>query len=110
MSFKLFPLQPLRIQSMIRLHRVSPIAVHVRSASGYGDPSDNAHPATANPQAQGSGTQEKQAEHPGPRDNEPSKQGGSSYGDKGEKTKADAGPTDIKPAGRVSETKLGSRK
>jgi hypothetical protein len=94
-------LRPLRVQFVIRPHRISPVALRVRPASGYGDPSDDAHPATAKPQEQGSGTQEKQAEHPGPRDNEPSKQGGSSYGDKGGKTKAAAPPTDT---GKATET------
>ena len=46
----------------------------------------------------------KQGEHPGPRDNKPSNQGGSSYGDKGQKTKADATRTDTKSSGRASET------
>jgi hypothetical protein len=84
--------------------QIPPIAVRIRRASGYGDPSDNAHPATSNPQDQGNSTQEKQAEHPGPRADEPDTQGGSSFGDKGQNTKADAAPTDTKSASRAAET------
>ena len=81
-----------------------PPSLQARFASGYGDPSDDAHPATANPQEQGSSTQKKQPEHPGPRKNEPSKQGGSSFGDKGQDTKVNSAPTDTKSASRASET------
>ena len=87
-------------------------AVQVRFASGYGDPSSDAHPATANPQEQGSSTQEKQPEHPGPRENEPSKQGGSSYGDEGQETKSEEGSSKTGGSGNrflkeERETKLG---
>lgn len=100
-------LRPLRSQAIINRstsRRITPTALHIRLASGYGDPSDNAHPATSNPQDQGNSTQEKQAEHPGPRSDEPDTQGGSSFGDKGQNTKANAAPTDTKSASRASET------
>src|SRR5271170_5191057 len=100
-------LRPYRVCSILLrpVYRPVPqIALRGRFASGYGDPSSDAHPATANPQEQGSSTQEKQAEHPGPRENEPSKQGGSSYGDKGQDTKADEAPTDTKSAEGGSKT------
>jgi len=99
--------RPYRFRALhVPIARRSPFspAVQARFASGYGDPSSDAHPATANPQEQGSSTQEKQAEHPGPRENEPSKQGGSSYGDKGQDTKADEAPTDTKSAEGGSKT------
>jgi len=100
-------LRPYRLTRIIRtvprpiLYRPS---LQARFASGYGDPSDDAHPATANPQEQGSSTQKKQPEHPGPRENEPSEQGGSSFGDKGQNTKVSGAPTDTKSAGRASQT------
>jgi hypothetical protein len=99
-------LRPYRVRSILLhpIYRPVPqFALRARFASGYGDPSDDAHPATANPQEQGSSTQQKQAEHPGPRENEPDKQGGSSYGDKGQKTKADAPPTDTKSSERAAD-------
>jgi hypothetical protein len=83
---------------------LAPFRLPQRFASGYGDPSDEAHPATANPQDQGSSTQRKQPEHPGPRENEPSRQGGSSFGDKGQNPKVDAPPTDTESPTRASET------
>lgn len=76
----------------------------LRFATGYGDPSDEGHPAAANPQEQGSSTQAKQAEHPGPRENEPDRQGGSSFGDKGQETKVKAGRTDTRSGSRAGET------
>lgn len=100
-------LRPYRVHSILLrpiIRPVPPTLLRARFASGYGDPSDGAHPATSNPQEQGSSTQQKQAEHPGPRKNEPDQQGGSSYGDKGQDTKADAAPTDTKSSDRASAT------
>src|SRR5271170_5578707 len=100
-------LRPYRVRSILLrpVYRSAPqFTLRARFASGYGDPSDDAHPATANPPEQGSSTQQKQAEHPGPRENEPDKQGGSFYGDKGQKTNADAAPTDAKSSERAADT------
>jgi hypothetical protein len=103
-------LRPLRTPSVLlrtpRTHRLRPrpstiAPTTVRFASGYGDPSDNAHPATADPQAQGNSAQKAQAEHPGPRENEPDSKGGSTFGDKGQEK---GSPTDTKSASRASET------
>jgi hypothetical protein len=100
-------LRPLRSPSILLrpIHR-APLfrPPGLRFATGYGDPSDEGHPAAANPQEQGSSTQAKQAEHPGPRENEPDHQGGSSFGDKGQETKAKAAPTDTKSGSRAGET------
>lgn len=99
-------LRPYRIQSGFLRTGYCPLLsnpLRARFASGYGNPSNDAHPVTSNPQGQGSSTQQKQAERPGPRESEPSKQGGSSYGDEGQDTKADAAPTDTKSSRRASE-------
>jgi hypothetical protein len=80
-----------------------PIALRARLASGYGDPSENPYP-TQDPKDEKSSTQASQAEHPGPKENEPSSQGGSSFGDKGQDTKAKAAPTDTKSSSRAAET------
>ena len=99
-------LRPYRAQSIL-LRSVPrpfvPIALRSRLASGYGDPSDNPYP-TQDPKDQDSSTQASQAEHPGPKHNEPSSQGGSSFGDKGQDTKAKAAPTDTKSSSRAAET------
>lgn len=80
-----------------------PITLRARLASGYGDPSENPYP-TPDAKDQKSSTQASQAEHPGPKENEPSSQGGSSFGDKGQDTKAKTAPTDTKSSSRAAET------
>jgi hypothetical protein len=96
-------LRPYRVQSLllrITYRPLSPVAFRARFASGYGDPSDEAHPTTAKPQEQGSSTQKKQPEHPGPRENEPSHQGSSSKNDKGQESNVDSASTESKSSGR----------
>jgi hypothetical protein len=99
-------LRPYRAQSILLRSFPGPfvpVALRSRQASGYGDPSENPYP-TQDPKDQGSSTQASQAEHPGPKDNEPSSQGGSSFGDKGQDTKAKAAPTDTKSSSAAAET------
>ena len=100
-------LRPYRVHSILlrpAFRPVPPRLLRTRFASGYGNPSDEAHPATSKPQEQGSSTQQRQAEHPGPRENEPDQEGGSAYGDKGQNTKTESAPTDTKSSDRAGAT------
>ena len=97
----LFAIRPILRPSL------TPIYVGRHFATGYGDPSDDAHPATANSQDQGSSTKSKQAEHPGRRSNEPSSQGGSKLGSEktsSKDTSPDSAPTSTSSSSAASET------